>query len=360
MDEKHNRNIEGAGLGLSIASQLLQQMGSQLMIDSEYGVGSIFSFELTQQIADAAEIGPFSIFPDTNAEIPFSMLPSFTAPEAKILVVDDNQMNRFVFQGLLKYLKVQVTLAASGRECLSAITKEHYDLIFMDHLMPELDGIETLHIMKKRSGHFCTDSKVIAITANAYPDAREVYLKEGFDDFLEKPVEGKQLEAVIYQYLPKNLIHYEDGISYEKTEIPANPGMNKDVDPASTGRDDVLEEQLSGLGIDVSKGLAYAGNDWNFYLEILNCFIEEYDAKRELFYTYQKHLSEDNPFEAFSHLAHQLKGEARGIGHAGLGEKFYQLELASKEHREDRIKVLLDSTLDLWEQVVTSLKNFLK
>lgn len=360
VDEKLNRNIEGAGLGLSIASQLLQQMGSQLMIDSEYGVGSIFSFELTQQIADAAEIGPFSIFPDANAEIPFSMLPSFTAPEAKILVVDDNQMNRFVFQGLLKYLKVQVTLAASGRECLSAITKEHYDLIFMDHLMPEMDGIETLHIMKKRSGHFCTDSKVIAITANAFQDAREVYLKEGFDDFLEKPVEGKQLEAVIYQYLPKNLIHYTDGISCEKTEIPANPGMNKDVDPASAGRDDLLEEQLSGLGIDVSKGLSYAGNDWNFYLEILNCFMEEYDAKRELFYTYQKNLSEDNSFEAFTHLMHQLKGEARGIGHARLGEQFYQLELASKAHKEDMIKVLSDSTLDLWEQVVMSLKKYLK
>ena len=92
----------------------------------------------------------------------------------------------------------------------------------------------------------------------------------------------------------------------------------------------------------------------------MNCFIEEYDAKRELFYTYQKHLSEDNPFEAFSHLAHQLKGEARGIGHAGLGEKFYQLELASKEHKEDMIKVLSDSTLDLWEQVVISLKKYLK
>ena len=168
------------------------------------------------------------------------------------------------------------------------------------------------------------------------------------------------MEAVIYQYLPKNLIHYTDGISCEKAEIPANPGMNKDVDPAFAGRDDLLEEQLSDLGIDVSKGLSYAGNDWNFYLEILNCFMEEYDAKRELYHTYQKNLSEDTSFEAFTHLTHQLKGEARGIGHAGLGEQFYQLELASKEHKEDMIKVLSDSTLDLWEQVVMSLKKYLK
>ena len=356
VDEKHNRNIEGAGLGLSIASQLLQQMGSQLMIDSEYGVGSIFSFELTQQIADAAELGPFSIFPDTNMGMPSSTLPGFTAPEAKILVVDDNQMNRFVFQGLLKYLKVQVTLAASGRECLNSITKEHFDLIFMDHLMPELDGIETLHIMKKRSGHLCTDSKVIAITANAYPDARDVYLKEGFDDFLEKPVEGKQLEAMIYQYLPKNLIQYADGNSHDNTKDPVTP----DSKTVLVGSNDLLVGQLFSMGIDVSKGLSYAGDDWNFYLEILKCFIDEYDAKWELLHTRIKNLSEDNHFEAFTHLVHQLKGEARGIGHMELGEKFYQLELASKAHREDTIRELFDSTLDLWEQVVTSLENYLR
>ena len=355
VDEKHNRNIEGAGLGLSIASQLLQQMGSQLMIDSEYGVGSIFSFELTQQIADGAEIGPFSVFSETNTEMPPSILPGFTAPEAKILVVDDNQMNRFVFQGLLKYLKVQVTLAASGRECLNAITREHFDLIFMDYLMPELDGIETLHIMKKRSGHFCTDSKVIAITANAYPDARDVYLKEGFDDFLEKPVEGKQLEAMIYQYLPKNLIRYTEEGSHETTKVSVTP----DSSPVPAGSDNLLVEQLSGMGIDVAKGLSYAGDDWKFYLEILKCFIDEYDAKWQLMLTGKKNLSKDHHFEAFTHLAHQLKGEARGIGHMELGEKFYQLELASKAHREDTITDLFDSTLDLWERVAISLKNYL-
>ena len=356
VDEKHNRNIEGAGLGLSIASQLLQQMGSRLMIDSEYGVGSIFSFKLTQQIADPAELGPFSRFSETDMEVLCPAPPRFTAPEAKILVVDDNQMNRFVFQGLLKYLKVQITLAESGRECLNAIAKEHFDLIFMDHLMPELDGIETLHILKKRSGHLCTDSKIIAITANAYPDARDVYLKEGFDDFLEKPVEGKQLEDMIYQYLPKELIRPADGISHGNTKNSVLP----DIKPVFAEKDNLLVEQLSSLGIDVSKGLSYAGDDWNFYLEVLKCFVDEYDAKWELLRTRKKNLSEDHHFEAFTCLAHQLKGEARGIGHMELGEKFYQLETASKEHREDTISALFDSTLDLWEHVVTSLKKYLQ
>lgn len=355
VDEKRNRNIEGAGLGLSIASQLLQQMGSQLIIDSEYGVGSIFSFELIQQIADASELGPFSSFSEEDSETPVPITPRFTAPEAKILVVDDNEMNRFVFRGLLKYLKVQVTFAESGKECLSAIATRHFDLIFMDHLMPELDGIETLHIMKKRSGHLCTDSKIIAVTANAYPDARDVYLKEGFDDFLEKPVEGKQLESIIYQYLPKSLIRFTDNNSEEHTRLSDKASLGS----ISAAGDMFLKEQLSHVGIDVSKGLSYAGDDWSFYLEVLKCFTDEYKDKRELLLTRKKNLSEDSHFDAFTNLTHQLKGEARGIGHMELGEKFYQLETASRAHRKDTITTLFQDTLDLWEHVVTSLKTCL-
>lgn len=355
VDEKRNRNIEGAGLGLSIASQLLQQMGSQLIIDSEYGVGSIFSFELIQQIADASELGSFSSFSEEDSETPVPVTPRFTAPEAKILVVDDNEMNRFVFRGLLKYLKVQVTFAESGKECLSAIATRHFDLIFMDHLMPELDGIETLHIMKKRSGHLCTDSKIIAVTANAYPDARDVYLKEGFDDFLEKPVEGKQLESIIYQYLPKSLIRFTDNNSEEHTRLSDKASLGS----ISAAGDMFLKEQLSHVGIDVSKGLSYAGDDWSFYLEVLKCFTDEYKDKRELLLTRKKNLSEDSHFDAFTNLTHQLKGEARGIGHMELGEKFYQLETASRAHRKDTITTLFQDTLDLWEHVVTSLKTCL-
>lgn len=355
VDEKRNRNIEGAGLGLSIASQLLQQMGSQLMIDSEYGVGSIFSFELVQQIADATELGPFSSVSEEDNETPLPVTPRFMAPEAKILVVDDNQMNRFVFQGLLKYLKVQVTFAESGKECLSTIATQHFDLIFMDHLMPELDGIETLHIMKKRSGHLCTDSKVIAVTANAYPDARDFYLKEGFDDFLEKPVEGKQLEAIIYQYLPQNLIWFADNYSEGNTSLSDKAA----IPSIPVASDTLLKEQLSRMGIDVAKGLSYASDDWSFYLEVLKCFIEEYEDKRDLLLTCKKNLSEDSHFETFTNLTHQLKGESRGIGHMELGEKFYQLEMASRAHQKDTIAALFQDTLDLWERVVTSLKTCL-
>ncbi len=238
----------------------------------------------------------FSRFSEEDGEDPETLSPApprFTAPEARILVVDDNQMNRFVFQGLLKYLQVQVTLAESGKECLNAIAAGHFDLIFMDHLMPELDGIETLHIMKKRSGHLCTDSKVIAVTANAYPGARDVYLKEGFDDFSRKAGRRK---AVGSDYLsissPKNLIRFADenienirketGISYKAKATAENVPATGDA---------ILTGQLSRMGIDVAKGLSYAGNDWSFYLEVLKCFTEEYDVKKGFIaYTQEKSL----------------------------------------------------------------------
>lgn len=351
VDEKRNRNIEGAGLGLSIASELLHQMGSHLMIDSEYSVGSVFSFELIQQIADSSPIGSFSPFPGKEAEILSPPLPRFTAPDAKILIVDDNQMNRFVFQGLLKYLNVQVTLAESGKECLNIIAREHFDLIFMDHLMPELDGIETLHIIKKRNGHLCTDSRIIAITANAYPDARDFYLKEGFDDFLEKPVEGSQLEALIYQYLPEDLIH--------SSESDTNTINKPSSEILSRDKIRLLSDQLLRIGIDVSKGLSYANNEWPFYLEILECFVEEYNSKRKQLLQYAEQLSADHGFEHFMNLAHQLKGESRGIGDMELGDKFYHLEAVSRMHDKTALINNLNSTLELWAQTVTALRIYL-
>ncbi len=113
------------------------------------------------------------------------------------------------------------------------------------------------------------------------------------------------------------------------------------------------------MGIDVAKGLSYASDDWSFYLEVLKCFIEEYEDKRDLLLTCKKNLSEDSHFETFTNLTHQLKGESRGIGHMELGEKFYQLEMASRAHQKDTIVALFQDTLDLWERVVTSLKTCL-
>ena len=203
IEEKRNRNIEGTGLGMSITKQLLGLLGSELKVSSVYGEGSEFSFELCQEIADAAPIG---IFEEYNDNVSESYMVAYKAPNAKILVVDDNELNRRVFTGLLKSTKIQIDEAEGGKECLEMVSKEKYDIIFMDHMMPEPDGIETFRIMKEMKDFPSKNAPVVILTANAIVGAKEKYLQEGFRAFLEKPVDYKKLEDMIKELLDDSLI----------------------------------------------------------------------------------------------------------------------------------------------------------
>ena len=152
IEEDRNRNIEGSGLGMSITIQLLALLGSRLAVESTYGKGSKFSFELEQKVMDPQPIGDFSARVRQSAEN-YNYSTRFCAPEAKILVVDDNGVNRKVLRNLLKETQIQVTEAGSGAECLALVQEGRYDLIFLDHMMPEMDGVETLHRMRALSGY---------------------------------------------------------------------------------------------------------------------------------------------------------------------------------------------------------------
>lgn len=203
LDTLKNRNVEGTGLGMAITSKLLALMNSKLDVSSKYGEGSTFSFYLAQRIVDKTPIGDMSrkyeISKDENSEEV-----RFIAPDAKILVVDDNKTNRMVFCRLLKRLKVQVDEADGGNACLTKVCDNRYDIIFLDHMMPDLDGIETLHRM--RANTVCPNKgvPVIALTANAIAGSREFYMGEGFDDYLSKPIDAKKLEKLIYDRLPES------------------------------------------------------------------------------------------------------------------------------------------------------------
>lgn len=202
-----NRYIEGTGLGLNIASRLLALMDSELKVESVYGEGSRFYFDLEQEIVDDKPIGKVDVKQRKCAK-EYSYKESFTAPDAKILVVDDNRINLRVFTGLLKNTKLQITCAKSGEECLEEIKKQKYDIIFLDHMMPQMDGLETFKIMQSRPDNKCKDTPVVMLTANATNGVREEYLKEGFDDFLAKPIDSKLLEEMIVRLLPENLVQY--------------------------------------------------------------------------------------------------------------------------------------------------------
>lgn len=205
IEEKRNRNIEGTGLGMNIVLSLLNLMGTELKVNSVYGSGTIFYFELSQKIVSDEPIGNFRKKVEKLGE-EYSYKSLFTAPQAKILVVDDNDINRMVFTCMLLNTQVQITEAESGKKALKLVEKEHFDMIFLDHMMPELDGVETLQIMRRMEHNMSKDAPVIILTANAVTGAKEQYLSEGFDDYLSKPIMPEKLEQMIKDRLPKEYV----------------------------------------------------------------------------------------------------------------------------------------------------------
>ncbi len=203
-DEKKNRKVEGTGLGLSITTELLDLMGSRLSVTSTYGEGSEFGFEIVQGIVNDDPIGDitgrFSGTPDRRKRV------SFTAEDAHILVVDDSSVNLTVMKNLLRKTMIKIDTALTGEEALDLVRKNEYDVIFLDHLMPKMDGPETLKRMRELADNRSAETPVIALTANAVRGAREEYLEAGFKDYLSKPVNLKEMEDMLFYYLPPEKI----------------------------------------------------------------------------------------------------------------------------------------------------------
>ena len=203
IDEEQVHAIEGTGLGLSIVDKLVKLMNGTLTVESVFGEGSTFTVCLCQQVIGEETVGCLS---EKKREGRRKDIPVFIAPKARILVVDDNKVNLTVIKALLRKTKVQVTCVETGKECLEYAAKESYDVILLDHMMPVMDGIETLEALKKMPDNQCKDAAVIALTANAMAGVREMYLDKGFNDYLAKPIEGTVLEQLIMRYLPEEYV----------------------------------------------------------------------------------------------------------------------------------------------------------
>lgn len=221
VDESDNRHIEGTGLGLNISRQLVEMMGGKISVDSVYHQGSTFTVEVKQRIVNVRPIGVINFAAQKQPGHRAVYRQSFIAPDARILVVDDNSMNLMVVVKLLRDTRVKVDTAESGREALQKTAENTYHVILMDHMMPEMDGVATLRAVRSQTKGFCQKTPVIALTANVMSDAEQVYRNMGFDGYLAKPISAPLLEAGLLKYLPPTLIEYmaqDDGDGTDNME----------------------------------------------------------------------------------------------------------------------------------------------
>lgn len=207
LDEEKNRYIEGTGLGLSIVKQLVELMNGDIAVNSVYMKGSTFVITLPQEVVGEAAIGKLDLETRHALNEREHYKQSFEAPRAHVLVVDDNETNLMVAEKLLRDTKVKIDTATSGEKCLKKTLQIRYDVIFMDHLMPVMDGIECLHAIRTQTGGLNKDTPVVALTANAGGENQALYRREGFDGYLLKPVSGIQLETELLRHLPNELVN---------------------------------------------------------------------------------------------------------------------------------------------------------
>ena len=313
IEEKRNRNIEGTGLGMSITKQLLGLLNSRLEVHSVYGEGSEFAFELCQEIVDTTPIGPME---EVSVETDSGYRQSFVAPKARILMVDDNDLNRRVFVGLLKATKMQIDEAASGKECLEKVQKEKYDIIFLDHMMPEMDGIETLHVMKKLGEYPSKNAPVVVLTANAIVGAKEKYLEEGFDAFLAKPIDYKKLEALTARLLDDSLLQLV------LTEEDGGP------DSLSAGEQDTAELPMVE-GLDWKFACQHF-NDTESMLDTVRFFTDSLEIEADGLSALFADIATEEGRKAYCTKVHSMKNSAATIGIIPLAGMAKVLEDAAR------------------------------
>lgn len=205
-DTFRNRKKEGSGLGLAISRQLLILMGGEIHVESVYRQGSHFYFEVPQRVANAEPCGELNMEKREPRAVETAEYESFRAPRAKVLIVDDNLVNRKVAAGLMKPFAMQIDTAKSGEEAIEMVKQKEYHLIFMDHMMPDMDGVEATHVIREMEGEYYRKVPIIALTANAISGVKEMFLAEGMDDFIAKPIDFKELSEKIAQWLPFELL----------------------------------------------------------------------------------------------------------------------------------------------------------
>ncbi len=348
LDVVRNRNIEGTGLGMTITTRLLELMGSKLNVSSVYGKGSEFSFELWQKIENEKTLGDYrKAIKESDEEETYHE--SFHAPDARILVVDDTNLNILVVTNLLKKTGLRIDTALSGPDSIELTKKYKYDVILMDQRMPGMDGTEAMKIIRGSGSNINKDTPEICLTADVIRGARERYLEQGFDDYLTKPVDGIELEKLLIKYLPDDKLTVTKGISKENESFSeenvssawTDNGLSvaegnfpdKDADHISydTEKIDGILAYLKKAGIETEKGIIYCQDDREFYVDVLAQYRRERD---ERYNNVSKAYKEKNR-KNYEIYVHSLKSSSNTIGALKLSKLAEEMERAVTEGNTD-------------------------
>ncbi len=339
LDEVKNRSIEGTGLGISITTKLLALMDSELKVESVYGKGSAFSFDLWQGIENSDPLGEYKLASQDEVK-PGSYQESFRAPDAKVLIVDDTKLNIMVAVSLLKATEVAIDTALNGQEAVRLASLNEYDVILLDQRMPGMDGTETLKVIRELPEKKNADTPIICLTADAIRGAKERYMAQGFTDYLTKPVEGEALENMLLKYLPKDKIV---DAADDEAGAAVSASRHADADMAA----------LEDAGFDTVEGIRYSNRDVDVYRSILAEFVKEHETKSvKLAQDYN-----DKNWKDYSILIHSVKSSAKMIGVAKLSEMAATLEALSKDENETAIREDHDAAMREYDRVCEIIKE---
>lgn len=331
-DADKTKTIEGSGLGLAITKQLLNLMDGNINVESEYGVGTTFLVEIPQKILDKKSIGDFESKGTNEKNEGKSRKGHLVAPDADVLVVDDTPMNLMVIRNLLKRTGIKLDEAGSGAECIEKASNKKYDLILLDYRMPNMDGIETLKHLK--SDIINTKIPVIALTANAISGSRERFMKEGFDDYVTKPIDGEKLEKVLMFWLPDDKIRWSE----QETDIRTDEKDDYKND------DDDFRGIKKDEEINIEEGIRYCGSKES-YLEVLNAFKGEIDNRISVI---KNALAEKN-LKRYTVEVHAIKSSSKIIGADKLSKLAKELEDAGNNNDTGYINSHNDELIKLYE-----------
>ena len=344
-DMKKNGNIEGTGLGLSIVKNIVDSMDGEINVESKYGEGSVFTVSIPVDVYNK-DLLKMNFMENTDNTSSAEEDCDYKAPDAKILAVDDNNSNLKIVKFFLKRAGIVPDTCDGGLKALELCKQKKYDLILLDHMMPEPDGIETLRLIKEDSESKNKDTKVIVLTANAIAGSRKTYIEAGFEDYLTKPIDSRLLEQTVKKYLPEDKV-IQTSTPVEKTPEPA---AEKPVEKPAEKQD--IEARLKSIdGLDYDTALEYSGDDKEILEEVVNTICENCESS----VTILRKTLEAGDMEAYRREAHSVKGLMATIGLAALSDRAKDHEYAARDNNAEFIKADFEEFIEEYRSVCKKL-----